>query len=389
MPRSFLDFPSSRDEVSDLGYDPDVTAALVRAYASLDGGEPDDACDALRPYKAVEMSKRQRARLQYVEGIASTRSGRYIESLEPLDEAINIALDLGDAGAIASLAAAQALSHYVLHQFHSAAHYYRATLDAWHAVHIPTGSANADDARFEIDILTRLSSQDLLLGYHREARRLLRSARSLTSRIPDGDHLIGAIEWNLALLDRWRGEPESALRHGVAALAAYSADSALSGLARLRTVLTDITLDLANVYVNDTMTDTHDRLLTLAEPHLIRALADARLADDPTAEAMASLAFMRYLRASRDTAIDRLSMIESVIWQAENLGDMTLLGQALTAQGDELAAQRQSESSQRVYHTAVNLLTRIGAPGLGVQARRAILRGEEGVGDVSQESDSA
>lgn len=388
MPRSFLDIPTSGDEVSDIGYDPDVAAALVRAYALLASGELESACAALRPFLATEMSKRQRVRAQYVEGVASARRGNYVESLAPLDEAVTIALDLDDVGAIAMLAAAQGLSHYMLHQFVSAAHYYHASLDAWRALRIPAGSATADDVRFEIDTLTRLSSQDLLLGRYQEARRLLRSARNLTPLVPEGDHIIGAIEWNLALLDRWRGEPEHALRHGVAALAAYSTQGESNNVARLHIVLADIALDLANVYVDDVITDTHDRLLTLAEPHLLYARKAPRLAGEPAAEAMATLAYMRYLRASRDTTIDRLATIESVIRQAVALDDLTLMGQSLTAQGDELAARNQVESSQRAYRSAVELLTQIGAPGLGVLARRALLRSQEGIGNVGQESDA-
>lgn len=387
MFRSFLDSPTSRDEVTDIGYDPDVAAALVRAYDLLASGELESARAVLRPFLVSEMSKRQRVRVQYVEGIASARHGNYVESLAPLDEAVAIALDIDDVGAIAKLAAAQGLSHYMLHQFVSAAHYYHAALDAWHALRIPAGSATVDDVRFEIEILTRLSSQDLLLGRYREARRLLRSARNLTSLVPDGDHIIGAIEWNLALLDRWRGEPERALRHGIAALAAYSTQGDSNNIARLRIVLADISLDLANVYIDDVITDTHDRLLTLAEPHLLYAQKALRLAHQPAAEAMATLAHIRYLRASRDTTVDRLATIELVIQEAVALDDLTLIGQSLSARGDELVARNQVESSQYAYRSAVELLTQIGAPGLGVLARRALLRIEEGIGSVDEESD--
>jgi hypothetical protein len=379
MPSSFLDFPTSSDEVDDQAFDPDVAAALVCAYSWLDRSDPAAARGALNAFSRREMSRRQRVRVRYVQGLAAIRLGEYAASMPPLDEATECALDLEDVGAITALAATQGLSHYLLHEFKSAAYYYQAALDAWRSLTVTSVVAAPDDVRFEIETLTRLSSQYILLGHPRKAHKLLRTARSLTSLLPDGGRLVGPIEWNLALVHRWRGDPEQAMRHGLAALDVYAAQGTASERARLHIVLTDIALDLSNVYADDVVSDAHDRVLTLAEPFLIRAQAESQFAGDPSARAMATLAYVRYLRSSRNMGADRLAVIASVIREAEDLDDLTLLGQAITAQGDELAAQEALESSQRAYHSASSLLTRIGAPGLGYWARRALLRGEEGI----------
>lgn len=91
---------------------------------------------------------------------------------------------------------------------------------------------------------------------------------------------------------------------------------------------------------------THDRLLPLASPHLAEALLQARRAGDHPSEGMAQLAYVRYLRAARDTQQNCLALIEAVGQTALTHGDLLLLGQACGARADESAFRGQAGAAR-------------------------------------------
>jgi len=382
MPTTFLDYPFSPGEDRELHFESAVTLALSHAYRLLKQHDYQGVLAALAPVQDRAMSDRQLVRVRYALGFAATQRRALEEASVWLDDALERAPQFDDAGAIGILAALRGTTHYYLNNFRGAATYYRISLDAWHVDEQTVLAPSRQDLTFEVEALTQLGTQEFWLDHPKTATALLLRAQRLGSQLPDAERPLARIAWMLALSSRWRRRLESARQYGMAALEVYERLGAPTETARLRLVVADILIDTAKAMAPAEMTSMGAHWLTLAQPHLLHALAQTRLVGDEPGAGMATLAYVRYLQVIQDTHVDRWALIDSVAHTAERLHDRALLGQALNVQGDELASYEGGEDAARVaYAQALDVFATGGVPGLGVWARRALLRAEEPLKD--------
>jgi hypothetical protein len=374
MALTFIDVPFDPGDLVDVAFEADVAAALTRAYDLMGRRAYPQARAAVLAIDGQAMAERQLIRVRYVQGRAAVESHEVPAALGPLDEALDHVLRLDEAAACAKLAALQGAAHYYLQQCRSSAHYYFAALDAWHDRKPRPPLPSPEDLSFEVEMGTRLGIQLFWLGRYPAAVRRLRHARQLATALPAPAPLIARIEWMLALVHRWRGMPERALRHALAAFDGLQEHAAPEETGRLLTVLADVTLDLAAGYAGHVLSSAAEGLVRAARTHADDALAHARYARDAAGEAIAKLAYVRALRGLRDGRVDRLAAIDAVGRQAEELGDLALLIQALTARGDELASRQEPDAAANAYRAALDAARQSRLPALGVWAQRALWR---------------
>lgn len=374
MSSTFLDIPADSRETD---ADPDAAKALVRAYLQFQSGAFREMLVTLVPYALAPVSDRQYVRVRYLRAFAWSRLGEFVSALQALDEAFERVQYLDDVGAIAEVLALRGATYYFSNQFRRAARSYRDALAAWRIFMSAASSTTMKDLEFEIDVLIGLGLQLLWLGKYPNALRYVREARRLAALVPNSIGQQARIEWTLALILRWRHDPARALRHALSALNIYEVYGSPAEISRLRTVVADITLDLADSFTDDLAASSRTQLIPLAEPHLLHALAQSRIGEDKPAEGMAMLAYARYLRVTQNRNLDRMSPIEAAGQIALELGDLSLLGQAFTARADEMALREEMDSAKNSYRNALEVLSRGGAPALGMWPERALRLAEE------------
>jgi hypothetical protein len=166
------------------------------------------------------------------------------------------------------------------------------------------------------------------------------------------------IPWTRALLARWRGQPSAALGYALVARDEYSrlAPHALSGQARINTVVADIALDLVEM-PTEWRRETPDTMLTLARPYTASAVRLARAGADPSGEGLALLTQARF-DSLASTDVRPLQTVESVLQLAMRLDDAALLSQAYMGLGKSFArAEADLESAIRCFDRALEVLT--------------------------------
>lgn len=378
---SSLRQPDAASWRSEASYSLEVAAQLTRAYACLKRNRTVEALAMMEPLQMARMSARQMMRLWYVMGHAYAAHSAYDKALAYLDEALVQAGLLEDLGAVAELAYLRGSVHGAIQQFAAAADDLRLALESLQALASDAESADPD---FELAVLVPLASftfvtacYDEVAGYITRARRLI--------RLTAGHALqAAAVEWVEALLYRWSGQPELALRNALQAAECYlQPQLAAEPLARARifTVVADCALDVAESLPQQPHF-ARDRLIGLARPYAIFAVKtarDAENAQEPENETVHGLTLLTRARYDRlaGREHDRPAMIEHVVRTATHIGDKPLLAQAYTALGHEFAARGDAEPARNCYRRALDVQRTGDAVALAVWARRGLLREAE------------
>lgn len=383
MPSNSLNSADAPEWSREADYSPTVAAALRGAYRSLrlTSGRLDAQAWAHQHLSAclrLPMSLRQRMRAHYVLGMSFAAVGDVSKALGCLDEVLELATRLRDFYAYAECAylcgsVLRATSHGM-----AAASYLTRALEALRGVNADTGMSL--DPALEVDILLSLSGQEFLLAQFQSAAYYLTEARQHLHATRDQFRQSATIEWIVALLDRWRGSPASALPHALAAADMLAKVDSPASYGRIQTIVADVILDLAETMPDASYAKTN--YLLLAEPHVEQALALARVHDarDEGGEALARLAYVRYSRLN-GTSNDRPQAIAEIVQLAERTHDMPLLGQAMTCMGNELASRGEEERAMHCYRAALDVLAEHEVPVLGIWPRRALLIASEMEGE--------
>lgn len=381
---SSLDWPDTPHESTDRSYSPEVARQLVRAYICLKQKRTIEALTLMQPVQALPMSARQLMRVWYVMAQGWAAGAAYNDALPYLDEALAQACLLEDLGALTELAYLRGEIHGAILEFGLAAGDLKMALEALRALSSEAESADPD---MELNILVPLSSYAFVTACYDEAAQYIAQARRLIRLTPGHTLEAAAIEWVEALLYRWSGQPELALRNALQAAACYlQPQIAATPLARARifTVVADCALDLAESLPPQPHF-ARDSLIGLARPYAVFAVKTARdteNAQSPENEAVHGLTMLTRARYDRiahraHRTHDRTATIERVVRSATHLGDKQLLAQAYTALGHEFAAHGDAEPALNCYRQALDVQSTGDAAALAVWARRGLLRAAE------------
>lgn len=382
MPITFLDVPYTQEEYSSPASNRRVAEALGVAYGQFKLGNYQQTLDTLQHHLTGPMSDRQYTRVRYLGGTAWSQLGSFTYASEMLDEAYNRVQRLNDLGASALISYVHGSNFYYSNQFGTAANWYRTTLDTWHSIGIDSSKMTSKDISFESDTLVGLGLQRLWLADYDEAEQLLLRAGGVLHTTPEPVQAVpqmARINWNLALIKRWQGKPRKAYRLAREALDVYEVTGQLNAVSRLRTVLADLLLDIAESYSTTLASTSLERLFRPAKSLLDQAMQESKEAGDTASEGMTLLSRARYLRATHDQNRDRMRPVETAGQMAIGSGDLSLLGQAFAGRGDELALQGRYEAATTSYHNAIEILTKNGVPAMAKWPRRSLLRMQEGL----------
>lgn len=373
-----------------VDYSIEVARMLERAYQFLARGRQaatayEYAFAAVAPYLNERMCAPQRIRVWYVAASACAGSGEFRSAREWLDQAVDLAgrtrawedtLDLlplrsGVLRALLCLA--------------PAATDCRTSLDLARqlAQDQPGRWQYANFTAFELTTLTSLAGFEFYLARYESCERLLDEARDLLGQRmtalapqPDSPRELPAasLAWLEALVWRWRGQPERALRLASETARIYLGQGPAISAAFAEMLVSEVALDLASQL--HTGSD-HDALAELARPHVASARALAHEARDEAARSLAQLIQVR-LDREMGKATDRMRQLDQVIQTAEHLDDAALLAHAFTDLGDELTFTGRTEDACQMYAGVVEALEGTEVPALQVWARRALHHLKEG-----------
>jgi hypothetical protein len=183
-----------------------------------------------------------------------------------------------------------------------------------------------------------------------------------------------------ALLYRWRGQPELALHHALAATDIYAqiAQSPTSVLAigRVSGIISEIALDLAQSLPAVDYPSGHASYLQLAHPYVKRALDIAQETRDGPGLSLAMLTRARFDGVAGHN-IDRIDVIEAVIKQAQQRGDIALLAQAYTALAREYTVLGHAEAALDCYRRTLDTVAGSDVQAVAAFARRNLLFARE------------
>jgi len=363
------------------GFHPAARDCLCKAFALLYRASPraedyqrtlllSDTC------LASPGSTRQRMQAFYAKGIALLRLGALAPGIAALDEALDLAEELGDLAACALLAHLAGSAERGRDRYKMATEYQSYSLGL---LRLLTKDEERADPTLEFGALSALAVAHFNLGYFDAADRCLDEARLLAPLLATNDRGPAGLEWIAALLFRWRGQPERALRHAMAAAETYASDGsqyAQMSQGRVSAVVADIALDLADSFSSLASSRACLSFITLAEPYVADAFSLAGVSGDAGGLIIANLTRVR-LDALNGCSTDRMTTIEQVRRTAEAEHDSATVCQALTAIGRELAVKGEVESALAQFRQARALAEEHEFPALGVWAHREILRYEE------------
>jgi tetratricopeptide (TPR) repeat protein len=230
-----------------------------------------------------------------------------------------------------------------------------------------------DQSDLKLHFTAQLAGFEYYLGRYEVAERLLDGARMLTHEVPAALLDAATVEWIQTHLHRLRGRPEEAMRTSLAAATVFTESGSAISAARAQALVADSVMDFVPAFEADA-----DRgaILKLAWPHLSMATSLAREAQDPIGRLMIQLTRIRYGRL-RQSNENRIAMIENVIHKARKLGDPAVVAEAFTSLGDELLASGERDSAHNLYQQVLAMLDGGDFPAVGLQARRALMRGRD------------
>lgn len=330
------------------------------------------------------MSARQRQRVLYLLGCGAAKHDHQRAS-GYFEDALGLALDLDDTEAIAE-------SAFALGREHSTLQHFAESVSATEICVIAVTASGGMEADARPSLLTRTTEAMLALatceyvrGHFDAAEHWLDQADALIHRLPNNRlFAAGSSAANRALLARARGQIEIAHRHALVALDIAEMCHE-GGLRWARGLVVETTLDLAESLPGGPLGAAGRSMLAMAReyvdtpPRVPRAESRRGEAPMRLMDAVACLASIRYLRMAGAADVpDRLEAIEHVIAHAERHNGSALLGLAYTALGDDLAARNAQSPALRAYELALQAIDGHDMAAIGLRARRALLRYQEG-----------
>jgi hypothetical protein len=280
-----------------------------------------------------------------------------------------------DAGAFAVIAQKQALAHYVLHSFVSAAGYYQ---DAWvaaQAYRIGDSAAELEISfrkqAFLLELLWGLTTQHFLTANYEASQAYVEDARRLGGTIGRPLHRMATVEWTAALLHRWQQVPLEAFNVIQKARSMYNVYSFGTPVenARLEIAAADIALDVVASLGSGSFTST---ALAISKECIGNALSVTEAYQDMAGQGMALLALVR-LNRFQSQPIDRTAILQHVLAQARQMGDRELQCQAFTALGDELLGRDQQDPGLNAYRQALKIVASSDGTAMGKRALQRLL----------------
>lgn len=368
------------------GYSTTFATALAQAYTHIKRDLPRTrgyvrARRELGPYLSAPLIKPQRLLMCYVLAMASAAERDYLLTLRWLDEALDLAQDLGELDASVELAFFHGSINRALCQFALAAQYHTLCLETlWaHADLDPEGFAEPD---LELSTFVELAMSHTLLADFESADWCLQEAVRLTPLAPGSRLEAAMIPWIKAVLAQYRGQLATALGDAMQACDAITVVAAGSPISQslINTVVADIALEMAEQYPDGPSHRARSSLVQLAQPYVNSAVRLASEGDDLSSEGLALLAHARYDRLNAKSAPEthRVRTIEAVLHSADLSNDAPLHAQAHVALGKELAACGGGVDAQiNCYDRAVETLAASDAHAIELLAAREAWRARE------------
>jgi tetratricopeptide (TPR) repeat protein len=330
----------------------------------------------IAPCLRQTMSLPQRMVIGYILGLSSMASKQHAQAAAHFETALELALRLHEPRAYAELSYLSAYAYWQQQAIRTAGHYYNLALHSLREYSRYDTDATASDTTFELMVLTRTALADWCLGSYERCQQHLQEAQAMVMRGPSDQRAAATIPWVQALMLHNRGELDSALQHAMIAADMYEQLGPSGSCVRIQAVVADIALDLAESFGVISHSRGRDAFITLAEPYLTSALDVARRTCDRPGEGLALLAYARLARLRQDET-NPLGLLEHVVRVARDLPEATLLGQAYTALGRELAARGIVDAASSHFRMAQDVFAVTGEIALQVPAQRALLRARE------------
>lgn len=378
MPHSSLRIPDSPALRHDNGYSPALAGALTQAYRFLKPtpSHPADylqALTTLAPHLLRRMSPHQRMRVCYALGMVYLGLDDFPQAVALLDDAIETADAVRDTTAFAELAALAGAAKTTLLQYTAGAAYYA---DAVRALQSLRAAGHIVDDGILTSTLLNLSANRFTLGDYARCAGHLTESRQILNQSPittDTPLYHASINWMTALLHRWDGRLESALRLALSAAHTYEQSDAILNTGRVRMVVAAIALDLAEAHATTPADDRHHAYLHLARPAIQRATLLAAQANDPNGIQQARLLDIRYSRA-RGYHATGISFVEDMLRASAGTGDPAVLAQTHMAMGDEWVVRGEREYALISYRNAIRVCEEFELNALAALAWRALWR---------------
>jgi tetratricopeptide (TPR) repeat protein len=370
---SHLSVPDCPDEHSAPHWNDSVAAALCQAYALIAADNPSAAAACLHPFIAKSMSHLQRIRVLYVLSLDAANRDLLREAFDFIEEALNLAVEIGDLDACAILANQGASILHNMQHFVDAAAYFDISLDALCS---QENLDPVDRAPREFDLLVSLAIEHFYRTEFEKADDFLAAAWRLPLTDTNHDLRKARAAWTAALLARWRGWRDRALQYALAAHEIYTVHGAPIERARMRLALADVYLDMAAPPGIVPPLAEYGRIVELAERPLMDAIVATDVSSDLAGKGLALLTYARYLRvAGRDeNALSILSAAEAI---GRQLADLPLLGQVQTSLGAELMAQGEISQAHACYRSALEILHQSDVSVQAIWPQRALWHDEE------------
>ncbi len=355
----------------DAGYSSTVAQALRSAYAAIkcrsgDTSSYETAWEHVYPRRHMAMCGQQRLHVYFVLALASAAFREYGDALDLGDNALLLAIDLGNEPAQIELLLQRARLDRAVLDFNNASDDLHTCIDIMNE-----GNHGAENwsGISRTTILSQLATSQFFLGQFTEAQTLVNQSREVALREPHDDLDLASAEWVQAYIYLLQRQPARALHHALGVWEVFSQAATPVSQDRIETFVA--LAALAEAESHHAGTD-RNAFITLARPHLKCAEKLAQANYDSPGVGLAHLARAYYARLA-DSSIDRIALIESVIRLARRVDDPALLGQALTCLGDELEAREQTDAAINCYANALTVLTQCNISALGIPARRAIM----------------
>lgn len=363
----------------DEDYSPAVAEALHCAHEHIaenpgDGRSYADALKCLEPIVAAPMSRRQRLATLFIISMAYANTDQPTPALEPIDEALELALELDVEPAQLDLLLLRASVNRYVHQMPDAVDDLRACLDLF-SIHSEHRDFSATELAMRLEAVLRLAYAEFLVGHFASAEQLLQKAATLIPQVPK-DHLAQfTLAWTRALLLRWRGDYELALTSAMEAADGYAIHGTRAMTGRVCSVVGEIALDLAERFRNNHQSLAFDTFLALAEPYIVRAVELAAADDHGSTETMAFITNSRFqLLRGEGGSGKRIAWLEELAHLGAEHQDSAILTQAYTQLGREYEAKGDLSAAKRWYQRALAVLNESKMVALGVWAQRALWR---------------